>query len=132
MLLFITIMILLILVVLVIYLLSIRGNGALDSETYADTNTEVSTVTTLGRIELIVVDKDNSPVTGSVFNLIDSYNNVLLEVTSQSDGVIDFYSVPVGDYTITQISAPEGYEIKEKSKKVTVIGGELSTIKFEN
>lgn len=90
------------------------------------------TLTTLGRIELIVVDENNNPVVGSVFNLIDEYNNCLLEVQSRSDGVIDFYSVPVGDYTIKQISAPKGYEIKESSKKVTVIGGELTTVKFEN
>lgn len=90
------------------------------------------TITTLGRIELIVVDANNNPVDGSVFNLIDSYGNFIMEVQSHSDGVIDFYSVPIGDYTIKQISAPEGYEIKENSKKVTVIGGELTTVKFEN
>lgn len=95
-------------------------------------NKDEKTTTTLGRLELIVVDENNNPVAGSVFNLIDSYNNTLMEVKTSSDGVIDFYSVPVGDYTIKQISAPEGYTIKESSKKVTVVGGELTTVKVEN
>lgn len=95
-------------------------------------NKNEKTTTTLGRIELIVVDENNNPVAGSVFNLIDSYNNTLMEVKTSSDGIIDFYSVPVGDYTIKQISAPEGYIIKENSKKVTVVGGELTTVKVEN
>lgn len=91
-----------------------------------------SKTTTLGRIELIVADKKNSPVTGSVFNLIDSNGNFIMEVKTGKDGVVDFYSVPEGDYTLEQISAPEGYEIKEKSKKVTIVAGELSTVRFEN
>lgn len=93
---------------------------------------EFSKITTLGRIELVVGDKDKRPVVGAVFNLIDSHNNILMEVKTGKDGVVDFYSVPVGEYTLTQISAPSGYEIKEKSKKVTVKPGELSTVTFEN
>lgn len=93
---------------------------------------EWSVTTTKGRIELIVADKNNSPVAGSIFNLIDSYGNNLMEVKSGKDGVVDFYSVPEGVYTLEQISAPEGYEIKEQSKKVNVIPGGIVTVKFEN
>lgn len=125
--------ILIIVVILGIYLFNNQDKDK-DKDKNANTNKDidVETVTTLGRIELIVVDENNQPVSGSVFHLIDAYNNFLMEVQSRSDGIIDFYSVPVGDYTIKQISAPEGYKIKENSKKVTVIGGELTTVKFEN
>lgn len=105
--------------------------GLIPIELEKELTIEFSKITTLGRIELVVSDKEKKPVVGAVFNLIDSHN-VLMEVKTGKDGVVDFYSVPVGEYTLTQISAPSGYEIKEKSKKVTVKPGELSTVTFEN
>lgn len=98
-----------------------------------DLTIEWTKVVTKGRIELIVTDKDNRPVADAEFSLLDSYGNIIMEtVKSGKDGVIDFYDVPAGEYTINQTSAPEGYEIKESSKKVTVTAGELTTIRFEN
>lgn len=93
---------------------------------------EFTKVTTKGRIELVVGDEDNKPVAGSEFELIDQYGNLLMKVQTGKDGVVDFYDVPEGEYTLKQISALEGYKIKEESKKVNVVAGELVTVKFIN
>ncbi len=89
-------------------------------------------VTTLGKIELIKVDQDNQPVVGAKFALKEKNGNVLGEVETGTDGKITFYSVPVGEYILEEISAPTGYIIKDKSKNVTIKGGETSTVKFVN
>lgn len=89
-------------------------------------------VTTIGKIELIVTDKEDKPMVGAKFELIDSSEKVLGEVSTGTDGKVMFYSVPVGEYTLKQTAAPEGYEIKEETKKVTVVGGETATVNFEN
>lgn len=93
---------------------------------------DYSTIQTLGRIELTVTDEDDKPISGATFNLIDKYNNKLIEVKSGSDGVINFYSVPIGEYTIEQVSTPSRYNMENKGKKLTVHGGKLTTIKFKN
>lgn len=90
------------------------------------------TITTIGKIEVIATDKEDKPMVGAKFQLIDSSENVLGETKTGTDGKIMFYSVPQGDYTLKQITAPEGYEIKEETKKVTVVGGETATVTFEN
>lgn len=89
-------------------------------------------ITTLGKIELVKVDQDDEPVVGAKFALKDYEGNVLGEVETGTDGKVMFYNVPVGDYILEEISAPEGYAIKDKSQNVTVVGGETSTVKFVN
>ena len=89
-------------------------------------------ITTLGKIELIKVDQDEEPVVGAKFALKDFDGNVLGEVETGTDGKVMFYNVPVGDYILEEISAPEGYAIKDKSQNVTVVGGETTTVKFIN
>lgn len=88
--------------------------------------------TTLGKIELVKVDQDDQPVIGAEFALKDSTGRVLGTDFTSNDGKITFYSVPVGDYILEEIAAPTGYTIKEKSKNVTVVGGQMSTVKFVN
>ena len=89
-------------------------------------------VTTIGKIELDVTDKDDKPMVGTKFELINNSEKVLGEASTGTDGKIIFYSVPAGEYTLKQTSAPDGYEIKEETKKVTVVGGETATVTFEN
>lgn len=89
-------------------------------------------VTTLGKIELVKVDQEDQPVVGAKFALKDANGKVLGEVNTGTDGKITFYSVPVGEYILEEIEAPEGYQIKDKTQNVTVKAGETSTVKFVN
>lgn len=97
-----------------------------------DCDIEFEKITDKGRIELIKVDQDDQPVSGAKFKLIDQYGNELMQVETHEDGVIDFYNVPVGNYILEEIEAPAGYTIKNKTSNVTVVGGQLSTVKVVN
>ncbi|MBO5477539.1 MAG: Cys-Gln thioester bond-forming surface protein [Clostridia bacterium] len=85
-----------------------------------------------GRIELIKVDQDDQPVVGAKFRLEQADGTLIGDVSTGTDGKITFYNVPVGDYVLTELEAPEGYVIKEKTTNVTVKAGEISTVKVKN
>ena len=87
-----------------------------------------SKITTLGKIQLTVVDNTNTPIVGAKFKLKDNEGNELGEMETGTDGMINFYSVPEGEYTLEQVYVPDGYEISDPSKNLVAIGGE--TLKF--
>ena len=89
-------------------------------------------VETLGKIEIVKVDQDDQPVVGANFRLQREDGKIIGEVSTGTDGKIDFYNVPEGNYVLIELSAPEGYVIKEKSKNVTVKAGETSYVKVVN
>ena len=85
---------------------------------YVTTSTEPNTIekdvqinwtkkNDLGEIQLVKVDQDDQPVKGAVFSLTNSKGENLGEVTTGSDGKISFYKVAEGQYTLTEVSAPE-------------------------
>ena len=89
-------------------------------------------VTTLGKIKLVKVDQDDQPVSGATFELKDTTGKSYGQVTTGDDGIITFYKVPEGQYILEEIEAPQGYTITEKSKNVTVVGGQTVEVKFVN
>ena len=89
-------------------------------------------VNTYGIIELVKSDQDNEPVVGAKFRLQKEDGTVIGDLETGTDGKITFYKVPEGNYILTEISAPEGYVIKEKSKNVTVVGGQTTHVEFTN
>ena len=89
-------------------------------------------VTTLGKIKLVKVDQDDQPVSGATFELKDTTGKSYGQVTTGDDGIITFYKVPEGQYILEEVEAPQGYTITEKSKNVTVVGGQTAEVKFVN
>ncbi len=89
-------------------------------------------VNSKGAIELVKVDQDKQPVVGARFKLTNASGKDLGEVETGNDGKINFYDVPEGGYTLTEVAAPEGYVIKEKSKNITVKAGEMAKVEFVN
>ncbi len=85
-----------------------------------------------GEIELVKVDQDNQPVSGAEFNLLNSKGEVLANRKTGSDGKINFYNVPEGNYTLEEVSAPQGYVIKNKTTNVTVKSNQKTPVKIVN
>ena len=84
-----------------------------------------------GCIEITKVDaKDNSKVIeGATFKVekIDESGNVdntfeAKELTTGEDGKVIFEKLEVGKYRVTEIKAPSGYELLEKSIEVEITG----------
>ena len=85
-----------------------------------------------GRIELIKVDQDNQPVVGAKFRLEKADGTILGTVETGVDGSVTFYKVPAGEYRLVEIEAPQGYVIKNQTSNVTVVAGQVSTVKVVN
>ena len=86
----------------------------------------------VGMIELQKVDQDGNNVSGAKFRLTRTDGTVIGDVTTGTDGRVVFANVPVGDYVLTELEAPYGYEITEQSKNVTVKENETSYVKVTN
>ncbi|MDX9916676.1 MAG: SpaA isopeptide-forming pilin-related protein [Gudongella sp.] len=55
--------------------------------------------------------ENREPLSGGMFGLYDVEGNEVDRTTANTDGSIVFNDVPVGDYTIKEISAPSGYKL---------------------
>lgn len=93
---------------------------------------EWTKTSTNGRIQLVKVDQDEQPVVGAKFNLSKADGTFIGEVSTGADGVITFYNVPAGNYVLTEVEAPEGYTIKEKTTNITVVANETANVKVVN
>lgn len=98
----------------------------------SDLTIEWSTVTTIGTIDLSVIDNEDNPVVGARFALKSKAGKTYGEIESGTDGKVMFYGVPEGEYVLEQISVPEGYELSkiEIAKNITVNGGETTILTF--
>ena len=91
---------------------------------------EWSTSVTIGTIDLTVIDNENNPIVCARFALKSSEGKTYGEIESGTDGKIMFYGVPEGEYTLEQITVPEGYELSETAKNITVNGGKTAILTF--
>ena len=73
----------------------------------------------LGRIEGVKVDEGDAVLEGAVFGLFAkdteefTEENALLTVTTDADGRFVFEEVPLGDYVVVELKAPEGYVLSD-------------------
>ncbi len=93
-----------------------------------------SKIDTYGQIRLTKVDQDDQPVSGAKFKLTNAdTGEVMVESVETGDsGVLTFYKLPQGNYVLTEIEAPYGYEVKEATKNIYVKSGEMSNVKMVN
>lgn len=84
-------------------------------------------VTTLGKIELLVVDQTDQLVIGAGVDLLVG-DDVQGSVETGTDGKVKFYTVPVGPYTLKATTAPEGYSVNGEKVEFSVNGGETATV----
>lgn len=78
-------------------------------------------------------DPDGKPLAGAVFTVTrNSDGKVLGRYTTDATGCLAVEGLEPGDYTITEIVAPEGYVMTEESKVVTISNGEPSYVTFIN
>lgn len=81
-----------------------------------------------GTAELMKVSETGEPLSGAVFELYDEKGNTIREATSDSKGKVSFFELPIGSYTIKEISAPEGYEVSNIISNVKITFNTVGTI----
>ena len=89
----------------------------------------------LGKISILKVDSADEGIKlpGAVFEVKDSEGTVVDTITTGENGVGTSKELPYGSYTVEEVSAPEGYELSEESKNVTIYSnGQTVWLTFEN
>ena len=85
-----------------------------------------------GNIEIVKVDQNGASVEGAEFKVVDESGKQVAKQKTNKEGKITIKGLPVGKYTVTEISAPEGYILQAETKTVTVKTGETARIKAVN
>ena len=89
----------------------------------------------LGKINILKVDSDDESIklSGAVFEVKNSEGVVVDTITTDENGVGASKELLYGSYTVTEVTAPTGYELSEESKNVTISSnGETLELTFEN
>ena len=106
----------------------ISSNGEIIELTFE--NTKI-----LGKINILKVDSDDESIklSGAVFEVKNSEGVVVDTITTDENGVGASKELLYGSYTVTEVTAPTGYELSEESKNVTISSnGETLELTFEN
>lgn len=76
-----------------------------------------------GQLEIIKVDEADHSIRleGATFRLIDDAGNVVMELVTDANGEAKTGDLPIGDYTLEEIEAPEDYELLSEVISVTVV-----------
>lgn len=76
----------------------------------------------LGSIRLMKVNSDREPLAGAEFTLYAADGSVFARETTGSNGLAVFTDLPIGEYTVRETAAPDGYWLIEDALSVTLPG----------
>ncbi len=120
---------------------SAYGVGSTNTQKFATITTQpisiapyvnVSWSKDTGNIVLVKEDQENKKIADVVFEVRDSSDQKVAEVTTDSEGKINLNNLPTGSYTIKEISAPSGYVMDTTSRKVVVASGSTNIETYSN
>ena len=66
------------------------------------------------------VDQDNKPLPGAEYALINEFGEQTMTAVSDADGMLTFYKVPYGKYTLKELFAPEGYLLSKETPEIII------------
>lgn len=101
-------------------LIAIRVENASGGDGLGAYEAEVVNEKIKANIEFEKVSEDGEKLKGAVFGLFGSSGEKIVESTSDEDGKVKFKSVEYGEYTIKEISPPEGYLTSDEVLSVSV------------
>lgn len=83
----------------------------------------------LGKIEVNKTGDDGKPLKGATFKVTrisslgkENTTAVSDQITSDANGFIKFENLPIGNYILEEVSAPDGYEVDRQVRRFTVGG----------
>lgn len=87
-----------------------------------------------GHLQIKKVDEndENIVLKDAKFDVIDKDNNVVATVTTNEKGIAEVKDLPLGDYFVKEINAPEGYIKVDTPVKVTIDNTNLIELVMKN
>ncbi|MGW6192836.1 MSCRAMM family protein [Bacillus cereus] len=84
------------------------------------------------QIKKVDANDENIVLKDAKFDVIDKDNNVVATVTTNEKGIAEVKDLPLGDYFVKEISAPEGYIKVDTPVKVTIDSTNVIKIVMKN
>ncbi|MDR0513826.1 MAG: leucine-rich repeat protein [Coriobacteriaceae bacterium] len=76
-----------------------------------ESNSAYNEIVYEGDIILRKVDPNGNPLAGAVFQIANSAGKVITTVESDTNGMVSFDDLPFDTYKITEVKAPDGYQL---------------------
>jgi uncharacterized cupredoxin-like copper-binding protein len=87
----------------------------------------------LSGIQIVKLDSvSHNPLQGAKFSVTKANGEVVGSYTTEADGKVLISNLDEGVYVVGEVTAPDGYQIDETPKNVTVTSGKLATVEFVN
>lgn len=71
-------------------------------------------------VKLKKVDQDGKPLPGAEYARINEYGEQMMTAVSDADGMLTFYKVPYGKYTVKELYAPDGYLLSKDTPEIVI------------
>ena len=71
-------------------------------------------------VKLKKVDQDGKPLPGAEYALINEYGEQMMTAVSDAEGMLTFYKVPYGKYTVKEVYAPDGYLLSKGTPEIVI------------
>ena len=71
-------------------------------------------------VKLKKVDQDGKSLPGAEYALINEYGEQMMTAVSDADGMLTFYKVPYGKYTVKELYAPDGYLLSKGTPEIVI------------
>lgn len=71
-------------------------------------------------VKLKKVDQDGKPLPGAEYALVNEYGEQMMTAVSDVDGMLTFYKVPYGKYTVKELYAPDGYLLNKDTPEIVI------------
>ncbi len=89
--------------------------------------------TSLGKLIVIKKDDENKPIQGVKFNVYDSNDNFIIQITTDENGQAGVKNLKMGDYYCKEVEAPEQYKMDPTPQSFKLQkDGEVITLNFVN
>jgi len=86
----------------------------------------------LGQIRIEKVDQNGEKVPGVEFKVTDKSGKVITQTKTGQNGILVITDLPIGEYIVEEISAPDGYIMDSTQHPVTVQTGKTAILKIVN
>lgn len=80
--------------------------------------------------ETLTAGNGNYSLKGAVYKLYNSNGKEIVSLTTDENGKASAGNIPVGTYTMKEVTAPKGYLIDQTTYRITIKNGEVTTKKL--